>query len=104
MRTPTVSQNTEIRIELIGKTLRQLANEVRALEQQWGTALGDAWIIGSVASQHIYGLLFRVLWPLCAGRGFLRRQVPFPEDLQRASLAQPAFAWVASPALLPSSP
>ncbi|MFK9098801.1 AMP-binding protein [Pseudomonas guariconensis] len=86
--------------KLIGKTLRQLANEVRALEQQWGTALGDAWIIGSVASQHIYGLLFRVLWPLCAGRGFLRRQVPFPEDLQRASLAQPAFAWVASPALL----
>lgn len=86
--------------KLIGKTLRQLANEVRALEQCWGAELGDAWIIGSVASQHIYGLLFRVLWPLCAGRGFLRRPLPFPEDLQRASLALPAFAWVASPALL----
>lgn len=84
----------------IDKQLYQLANEVTALEQLWGDDLGDAWIIGSVATQHIYGLLFRVLWPLCAGRGFSRRQLPFPEDLQRASREHPAFAWVASPALL----
>ena len=84
----------------IDKTLRQLANEVEALEQLWGADLGEAWIIGSVATQHIYGLLFRVLWPLCAGRPFVRRQLAFPEDLQRASREHPAFAWVASPALL----
>ncbi|WP_367598371.1 AMP-binding protein [Pseudomonas fulva] len=84
----------------IDKQLTQLASEVNALEHLWGEALGPAWIIGSVATQHIYGLLFRVLWPLCAGRGFERRQLPFPEDLQRASRAHPAFAWVASPALL----
>ncbi|OLF56168.1 acyl-CoA synthetase family protein [Pseudomonas chlororaphis] len=84
----------------IDKSLRQLANEVEALEQLWGEGLGQACIIGSVATQHIYGLLFRVLWPLCARRAFVRRQLPFPEDLQRASRQQPAFAWVASPALL----
>ncbi|NBA94000.1 AMP-binding protein [Pseudomonas sp. R5(2019)] len=84
----------------IDKCLRQLANEVSALEQLWGDSLGNACIIGSVATQHIYGLLFRVLWPLCAGRGFVRRQLPFPEELQRASREHPAFAWVASPALL----
>jgi acyl-CoA synthetase (AMP-forming)/AMP-acid ligase II/3-hydroxymyristoyl/3-hydroxydecanoyl-(acyl carrier protein) dehydratase len=84
----------------IDKTLRQLANEVQALEQLWGADLGPACIIGSVATQHIYGLLFRVLWPLCAGRPFVRRQLAFPEDLQRASREHPAFAWVASPALL----
>ncbi|WP_426782921.1 AMP-binding protein [Pseudomonas atacamensis] len=84
----------------IDKTLRQLANEVEALEQLWGADLDDACIIGSVATQHIYGLLFRVLWPLCAGRPFLRRQLAFSEDLQRASREYPAFAWVASPALL----
>ncbi|WP_342623565.1 AMP-binding protein [Pseudomonas alkylphenolica] len=84
----------------IDKTLRQLANEVQALEQQWGAELGAACIISSVSAQHIYGLLFRVLWPLCAGRPFLRRQLPFPEDLQRASRQHPVFAWVASPALL----
>jgi acyl-coenzyme A synthetase/AMP-(fatty) acid ligase/3-hydroxymyristoyl/3-hydroxydecanoyl-(acyl carrier protein) dehydratase len=84
----------------IDKTLRQLANEVEALEQLWGADLGEACIIGSVATQHIYGLLFRVLWPLCAGRPFVRKQLAFPEDMQRASREYPAFAWVASPALL----
>ncbi|MFJ2530804.1 AMP-binding protein [Pseudomonas helmanticensis] len=84
----------------IDKTLRQLANEVLALEQLWGADLGEACIIGSVATQHIYGLLFRVLWPLCAGRPFVRKQLAFPEDLQRASREHPAFAWIASPALL----
>jgi acyl-coenzyme A synthetase/AMP-(fatty) acid ligase/3-hydroxymyristoyl/3-hydroxydecanoyl-(acyl carrier protein) dehydratase len=87
--------------KLIEKTLRQLSNEVRALEQLWGADLGpQACMIGSVATQHIYGLLFRVLWPLCAGRTFVRRQLAFPEDLQRASREHSAFAWVASPALL----
>ncbi|MHC8316557.1 AMP-binding protein [Pseudomonas sp. LB3P31] len=84
----------------IDKTLRQLADEVQALETLWGADLGAACIIGSVATQHIYGLLFRVLWPLCAGRPFVRKQLAFPEDLQRASREYPAFAWVASPALL----
>lgn len=84
----------------IDKTLRQLANEVEALELLWGADLGEACIIGSVATQHIYGLLFRVLWPLCAGRPFVRRQLAFSEDLQRTSREHPAFAWVASPALL----
>jgi acyl-coenzyme A synthetase/AMP-(fatty) acid ligase len=84
----------------IEKSLRQLANEVEALEQLWGADLGPACIIGSVATQHIYGLLFRVLWPLCSARPFLRRQLAFPEDLQRASREHPAYAWVASPALL----
>ncbi|CAN1595194.1 AMP-binding protein [Pseudomonas sp. B21-028] len=84
----------------IEKNLRQLSNEVQALEQLWGDDLGTACMIGSVAAQHIYGLLFRVLWPLCAGRPFVRRQLAFPEDLQRASREHPVFAWVASPALL----
>ncbi|CAN7216037.1 MULTISPECIES: acyl-CoA synthetase family protein [unclassified Pseudomonas] len=84
----------------IDKTLRQLANEVEALEHLWGADLGEACIIGSVATQHIYGLLFRALWPLCAGRSFVPKQLAFPEDLQRASREHPAFAWVASPALL----
>src|SRR5476651_1018878 len=84
----------------IDKTLRQMANEVQALETLWGADLGPACMIGSVATQHIYGLLFRALWPLCAGRTFVRKQLAFPEDLQRTSREHPAFAWIASPALL----
>jgi acyl-coenzyme A synthetase/AMP-(fatty) acid ligase len=90
--------------KLITKTLRQLHNELRVLEKLWGAALGSSAVLGSVITQHIYGLLFRLLWPLCAGRYFLRLPLPFPEDIQQASLAslpvQHGFTWVASPALL----
>ncbi|WP_407294777.1 AMP-binding protein [Stutzerimonas zhaodongensis] len=86
--------------KLIEKRLRQLANEVETLEACWGSDLGDACVIASVAAQHIYGLLFRVLWPLCAGRPFLRRAQPFSEDVQLASRKHPRFCWVSSPALL----
>ncbi|QMV64075.1 acyl-coenzyme A synthetase/AMP-(fatty) acid ligase [Ectopseudomonas oleovorans] len=86
--------------KLIDKSLAQLANEVEALERLWGANLGQATILGSVACQHIYGLLFRLLWPLCAGRPLYRRALPFPEDLQQVSLSQTGFAWIASPALL----
>jgi len=84
----------------IDKSLRQMANEVEPLEQWWGAGRGDTCLIASVAAQHIYGLLFRVLWPLCAGRCFIRQQLAFPEDMQRASRQHASFAWVASPALL----
>ena len=86
--------------KLIEKRLRQLANEAEVLEAQWGAELADACVIGSVAAQHIYGLLFRVIWPLCAGRPTLRRALPFPEDIQLASRDHANFCLVASPALL----
>lgn len=82
----------------IVKQWRQLAEEVQALRQQWPDA--QTPVLGSVSAQHMYGLPFRVLWPLCAGRQIDRRQRLYPEDLQQASLRYPSFAWIASPALL----
>lgn len=80
------------------KTWRQLSAEVHALQQQWPDL--DAPVLGSVSAQHMYGLPFRVLWPLCAGRQIDRRQRLYPEELQQASLRYPTFTWIASPALL----
>lgn len=82
----------------IEKRWGQLALEVQALQQQWPDAAGP--VLGSVSAQHMYGLPFRVLWPLCAGRLIDRRQRLYPEDLQQASLRHPACTWIASPALL----
>ena len=49
----------------IDKSLRQIANEVQALEHLWGAELGEACIIASVAAQHIYGLLLRTVAAVC---------------------------------------
>jgi acyl-coenzyme A synthetase/AMP-(fatty) acid ligase len=54
----------------VGKTLAPLEREVEALEATFGGRVGGAAVLGTVSHQHIYGLLFRVLWPLAAGRPF----------------------------------
>lgn len=86
----------------IDKRLAQLAREVEALEASFGHDLGDAIIHGTVSHQHIYGLLFRALWPLAAGRAVAPRLF-FPEEMQ-AELARSPSALVASPAHLKRLP
>lgn len=86
----------------IEKRLRQLVAEVHALESALGAGLGDVAIHGTVSHQHIYGLLFRVLWPLAAGRAIVPRAF-FPEDLLGAMDGHDAVL-VASPAHLKRLP
>ena len=57
----------------ISKELRHLGDEVAVLERTFGEEVGASRIFGTVSCQHIYGALFRVLWPLAAGRPFSRR-------------------------------
>ena len=83
----------------IAKTLLQLQLEVEVLEQLWGTLLGQATVVATVSHQHIYGLLFRLLWPLAAGRCFYSRQFLSPEAMLNAVGITPA-CWIASPAHL----
>ncbi|HVH07863.1 MAG TPA: AMP-binding protein [Myxococcota bacterium] len=55
----------------VAKALRHLESEVAVLEATFGGALRPTTQIFATASpQHLYGLLFRVLWPLAAGRAF----------------------------------
>ena len=84
--------------EAIGKRLDQLAREVEALQAQFGAQLEGACVHGTVSHQHIYGLLFRVLWPLAAGRP-MQPRLFFHEDLA-AALADADAVLVASPAHL----
>ncbi|MGR8980586.1 MAG: AMP-binding protein [Gammaproteobacteria bacterium] len=83
----------------IAKSLLQLQNEVEVLEQKWGEMLGQAAAVATVSHQHIYGLLFRLLWPLAAGRCFHSQLYLSPEPMLKAVAARPAY-WVASPAQL----
>jgi len=83
----------------IAKKLCQMAAEVANLENQFGALIGAADIITTVSHQHIYGLLFNVLWPLAAGRRIQASSLSWFEDLS-ATLAEREAVLISSPAHL----
>jgi len=86
--------------KLIHKTLTLLLTEVQTLQQQFSTQLApNCLFAATVSHQHIYGLLFRLLWPLCHGRLIFREQIRFLEQWQ-ALLQQHPTVLIASPAHL----
>lgn len=82
----------------IKKNMLMLDTEIQALESQFGHLLGQSCIVSTVSHQHIYGLLFRVLWPLCAGRAFAVKDIIYPEQV--IAHAIPKQVLISSPALL----
>jgi acyl-CoA synthetase (AMP-forming)/AMP-acid ligase II len=89
--------------QAIPKQLSQLSAEVATLEKQFGAIIGDADMVATVSHQHIYGLLFNVLWPLSAGRAFFSRSFSFLEELTTV-LAQRECVLVSTPAHLKRLP
>ncbi|UUZ53981.1 AMP-binding protein [Massilia sp. H-1] len=89
--------------QAIPKRLSQMTAEVATLELLFGAAIGDADIIATVSHQHIYGLLFKVLWPLAAGRAIHAVSLAYPEQLAAALALRPCVL-VASPAHLKRLP
>ncbi|TQF17432.1 AMP-binding protein [Myxococcus llanfairpwllgwyngyllgogerychwyrndrobwllllantysiliogogogochensis] len=89
----------------IPKHLGQLTREVATLADLFDDRLGPSpcRVLATVSHQHIYGLLFRVLWPLTSGRPFLARSLPYPEDIV-AELSHGPAALIASPAHLKRLP
>lgn len=83
----------------IEKTLQQFQLEIDVLEKLWGEYLGDALMMATVSHQHIYGLLFRILWPLSTGRCFYSEMFLSPEPLLKVAEGKRCY-WVASPAQL----
>ncbi|PSW06961.1 AMP-fatty acid ligase [Photobacterium lipolyticum] len=82
----------------IEKTLDLLDAEITQLDATWGELLSNSTIASTVSHQHIYGLLFRVLWPLCAGLLFERFDLIYPEQVM--AHAGQNTTLISSPALL----
>ncbi len=88
----------------LARSLSQLLLEVVALEQAFGGTIPPwARVVSTVSHQHLYGLLFAVLWPLATGRSLTPRRLEFPEEL-RAELAASDSVLVSSPAHLKRLP
>jgi acyl-CoA synthetase (AMP-forming)/AMP-acid ligase II len=66
----------------VPKALRHLDLEVGVHEQLFGARLGPgARMFATVSHQHLYGLLFRLLWPLASGRAFCAETFLHLEEL-----------------------
>jgi acyl-CoA synthetase (AMP-forming)/AMP-acid ligase II len=89
--------------QAIPKKLSQMSAEIATLEAQFGDVIGDADIVATVSHQHIYGLLFNVLWPLSAGRAFAAINFGSLEGLTMA-LVQRESVLVSTPAHLQRLP
>ncbi len=87
----------------IPRSLRQLLNEVQGLDSSFQLP-EQAIAIATVSHQHIYGLLFKLLWPLASGRCFYQAQLAFPEEVADIQKKLTVFKIdnyvVSSPALL----
>jgi len=82
----------------VQKALRHLEDEVAALEERLGPLLpADAQIFATASHQHIYGLLFRVLWPLATGRAFQAETLLHTQELLPRMRASGSAALVTTP-------
>lgn len=88
----------------IRKTLAQFESEIEALESLWGSALGNATIVATAPHLHFYGLLFRLFWPLSAGRVFDTVTIPRPDVLAERLAKLGDTALISSPAQLSRLP
>ncbi len=82
----------------VPKRLAQLEEELACLHGLWGDELEGRAVYSTVSQQHIYGLLFFGLLPLCSGLPFCSERLAYPESIQL--LAERPSALVASPAFL----
>ena len=82
----------------VPKALRHVDREVAVLESLFGPRLGpDACVFATVSHQHLYGLLFRTLWPLAAGRPFCAETYLHTEELFPRMRETARFALATTP-------
>jgi acyl-coenzyme A synthetase/AMP-(fatty) acid ligase/3-hydroxymyristoyl/3-hydroxydecanoyl-(acyl carrier protein) dehydratase len=85
----------------VTKALRHLEDEVVTLDEMLGESIPrDAQVVATVSPHHLYGLLFRVLWPLASGRAFSRASFLLPDELLACVAGASRSVVVSSPAHL----
>ena len=83
----------------ICKPLRCFEAELTSQSEVFAPVPGTT-VIATVPPYHIYGLLFRILWPLATNRPFSTDTVSYPEELITAAEEHQGCMFVSSPAFL----
>lgn len=88
----------------VDKSLAQLDRELENLHALWGGVLAQSSVLATVPHHHIYGLLFRLLWPLAAGRPADEATSVDPVELRAAAAQRGRYVLVSTPAHLSRFP
>ncbi len=84
----------------IKKSLAYLYNEVQALQYLFGSLVQSHPTYSSVSHQHLYGLVFYILWPLFSARSVCIQTIFYPEQLFKKLQQNTPLVLISNPTLL----
>ncbi|TXG93239.1 MAG: acyl-CoA synthetase [Rhodocyclaceae bacterium] len=84
----------------IKKSLRQFEAEMAALESQFGAKVNGCGFFGTAPHHHLYGLTFRIFWPLSSGRPTDNETCTHPDMMLERMAVIGEGVMVSSPAQL----
>ena len=84
---------------VVHKPLRCLEAEIASVAKIFAPEPGRL-TLATVPPYHIYGLIFRILWPLSTGRPFSAHMISYPEELIAAFEKNSGGMLISSPAFL----
>lgn len=82
----------------IKKRLQNFSDEIQVLESLW--PINNHLTVATVSHHHIYGLLFKILWPLALGAPFYIPECLHESDLKSALEHSPECRLISCPAHL----
>ncbi len=84
----------------IRRKISQLIKEVRVINRTWGEDASNVLFVATVSHQHIYGLLFKVLWPLLSRNQLWYAMLAFEELIGTLTERFERLVLISSPAFL----
>ncbi|AUD79955.1 hypothetical protein CW740_12105 [Kangiella profundi] len=84
----------------ISKTIQQLLTEVSCIHSIFGSSVSSCTFLSTVSHHHIYGLIFRLLWPLLYRFPFYAEIVLYQEQLRSLYRPLSEVCLISSPAFL----
>jgi acyl-coenzyme A synthetase/AMP-(fatty) acid ligase len=84
--------------------LEQLLEEIKVLDLTFGPLVKNSQIYTTVSHQHIYGLLFNILWPLYAGNIINLPPLTSPLSIENIINQPQPITLISSPSLLSRMP
>jgi Acyl-coenzyme A synthetases/AMP-(fatty) acid ligases len=84
----------------VEKRFENFFAEVLELEATFRPRVNDSFIFSTVSHQHIYGFLFKVLWPTCMQRTWFASSMEYPEQITETAKQVSAFTLISTPAFL----